>query len=210
MLTVSVSFAYQKTSSKVNSYNVKFQYTTKLDVPKSENAILKIPLQHYICFYWLNKSITSAYDDDMIILKIEYEVGFHSRNSVIYDRHQPMYEEENRTSFSLIYPEFIPPRTMLKIGVVTPSNSYITGNKVSYSWNILFQKQVSDLHPTIFYWPFFQLGDFRWSSKKACFRIEWCLQRGSRQDTEIGYKYSVVSNRWKSLVKTPKISVSRL
>lgn len=51
MLTVSVSFAYQKTSSKVNSYNVKFQYTTKLDVPKSENAILKIPLQHYICFY---------------------------------------------------------------------------------------------------------------------------------------------------------------
>lgn len=140
MLTVSVSFAYQKTSSKVNSYNVKFQYTTKLDVPKSENAILKIPLQHYICFYWLNKSITSAYDDSMIILKIEYEVGFHSRYSVIYDRHQPMYEEENRTSFSLIYPEFIPPRIMLKIGVVTPSNSYITGNKVSYSWNILFQK----------------------------------------------------------------------
>lgn len=140
MLTVSVSFAYQKTSSKVNSYNVKFQYTTKLDVPKSENAILKIPLQHYICFYWLNKSITSAYDDDMIILKIEYEVGFHSRNSVIYDRHQPMYEEENRTSFSLIYPEFIPPRTMLKIGVVTPSNSYITGNKVSYSWNIYYSK----------------------------------------------------------------------
>lgn len=186
MLTVSVSFAYQKTSSKVNSYNVKFQYTTKLDVPKSENAILKIPLQHYICFYWLNKSITSAYDDDMIILKIEYEVGFHSRNSVIYDRHQLMYEEENRTSFSLIYPEFIPPRIMLKIGVVTPSNSYITGNKVSYSWNILFQKQVSDLHPTIFYWPFFRLGDFRWCSKNACFRIEWCLQRGMRQDTEIG------------------------
>lgn len=171
MLTVSVSFAYQKTSSKVNSYNVKFQYTTKLDVPKSENAILKIPLQHYICFYWLNKSITSAYDDSMIILKIEYEVGFHSRNSVIYDRHQSMYEKENRTSFSLIYPEFIPPRIMLKIGVVTPSNSYITGNKVSYSWNILFQKQVPDLHPTIFYWPFFQLGDFRWSIKNLAFGL---------------------------------------
>lgn len=186
MLTVSVSFAYQKTSSKVNSYNVKFQYTTKLDVPKSENAILKIPLQHYICFYWLNKSITSAYDDSMIILKIEYEVGFHSRNSVIYDRHQSMYEEENRTSFSLIYPEFIPPRIMLKIGVVTPSNSYITGNKVSYSWNILFQKTGFWFTSHNILLTLFQLGDFRWSSKKACIRIEWCLLRGSRQDTEIG------------------------
>lgn len=164
MLTVSVSFAYRKTSSKVNSYNVKFQYTTKLDVPKSENAILKIPLQHYICFYWLNKSITSAYDDGMIILKIEYEVGFHSWNSAIYERHQLMYEEENRTSFNLIYPEFIPPWTMLKIGVVTSSNN-ITGNKVSHSWNILIPKQVPDLHPTILL-TLFQLGDFRWSSKK--------------------------------------------
>lgn len=123
----------------------------------------------------------------MMILKIEYEVGFHWRNSVIYDRHQLMYKEENRTSFSLIYSEFIPPWTMLKIVVVTPSNNYITGNKVSYSWNILFQKQVPDLHPTILL-TLFQLGEFRWSSKKACYMIEWCLQRGSRQDTEIGYK----------------------